>query len=573
MKLTKNSLAPLAILFGLSAYAQPDTPDQNGGGDVDNIHVNVFDRYEANVREARKITMQPNFEDTTTHKLNVTYDFTPRIVETDVELDPIPPAYITRPILERYPENMVKLGVGNYTTPEFTLVLANSRSSSVRWSLALDHFSTQTGALRDRSVYNDNLTMRNQLRSGMTYIGRDWRFNAGIDVNLRDISYYGIPKIAGVNESIADSDPMRQRYYTYGINTKLDRARSGGSEIFRGMDLSYQFLHDRFSAQEHFAKVNADWTIPAGDLNLYLSSGAEYLDYGTDSSQTGAYAIRLKPYVKHQVNGIHFTVGLNLNVVGHNLVTPLLDTSRTRVYFFPEIRAELPLVRDVLNIFGGWTGNVDLNGLSGLSQMNPFIQPDARVRETGVNKLFAGFSGRISRRFGYNLQGDYFRYSNRAFFVRDSLQLSSGFNPYLNVEYGDLGVLAPRAEITYHHPVGIEVSANATYFLYSRADDLLAYHLPDFRGSLNLSYNWKNKITLKTNFIVTGPRYGFEPEGAKANAEMPTFYDWRFYAEYKYNDYLSAYLSVNNILNQDYDLWYGYPAQGTRFILGLAFRF
>lgn len=555
----------VCLFIGLNASAQEEE-------NVGNVEINVFDSYKAKVREARKLSQQPSFDDTTTQKIDVDYDFSPRIVETQIELDPIPAAKIARVSVERLPHNMVKLGVGNYTTPELSLIFANSRNRNLSWSLAVDHFSTFTGALRDRVVFNDNFTMRNQLRANVKNVGRTWRSTTNLNIDLRDYSYYGVPKLEGVNEVLADSDPTRQRYYTYGIQTRAERIRSRGA--FEGVDVGYQFLHDRYAAQEHYLKTMADWVIGFENVDMYLGTGVDYLDYSSDSSSTSSYAVRLKPTIKHEVNGVNFTVGLNLNLVGQNWNLPEVgDTSDTRFYFYPEIKAELPLVRDVLNIFGGWVGNVDLNGLSGISDLNPYIAPGAVIRETGVNKFYAGFSGRISRRFGYNLQADYFRYSNRALFSRDSLQLFSGFDPFVNLTYTDLDVLAPRVELTYHHPSGVEVSGDATYLVYNLPEDGVAYHLPDFKGGLHVSYTWKEKITLKTDFVVTGPRLGLSSVNDVESGAMPTFYDWRLYGEYKYNDYLNFYLSVNNILNQDYDLWYGYPAQGIRFILGLAVRF
>jgi len=51
------------------------------------------------------------------------------------------------------------------------------------------------------------------------------------------------------------------------------------------------------------------------------------------------------------------------------------------------------------------------------------------------------------------------------------------------------------------------------------------------------------------------------------------YVDLRLGAEYRYNDDLSAFINVTNLLSQNYQTWYSYPTQQIRFLMGLTYRF
>jgi outer membrane receptor protein involved in Fe transport len=44
-------------------------------------------------------------------------------------------------------------------------------------------------------------------------------------------------------------------------------------------------------------------------------------------------------------------------------------------------------------------------------------------------------------------------------------------------------------------------------------------------------------------------------------------------AEYRITDRFSAFLKLNNLLNQGYERWYNYPVQGLNVLAGVGFSF
>jgi len=101
-------------------------------------------------------------------------------------------------------------------------------------------------------------------------------------------------------------------------------------------------------------------------------------------------------------------------------------------------------------------------------------------------------------------------------------------------------------------------------------------YLPIFEGSLSARYNIQNKIILRTQLCVNIGRY------ARTNTldeyfnferkRLSPIVDWSLGAEYRFNRRWSAFVEVNNILNQRYQHWFNYRSFGTNFLLGATFN-
>jgi outer membrane receptor protein involved in Fe transport len=98
-----------------------------------------------------------------------------------------------------------------------------------------------------------------------------------------------------------------------------------------------------------------------------------------------------------------------------------------------------------------------------------------------------------------------------------------------------------------------------------------------------------SKISGKFDATVIGPRkaeilitnYEIDPKNGLLSApvvtlkeyDLKTIIDVSLGANYSYNNKLNFFLDVKNLINQNYEVWHGYNAQGILFMAGARYTF
>ena len=127
-----------------------------------------------------------------------------------------------------------------------------------------------------------------------------------------------------------------------------------------------------------------------------------------------------------------------------------------------------------------------------------------------------------------------------------------------------------KLKLIYNHWQIIEISEEINTLSVSEP---IAWNKPVFTGDGNMGFKIPT-IPFRVDVayhLETGRKAWSWSE--RKPEPMKNIHDVSSSATYTINPSLSAFAKVNNILFQQYDLWYGYPAQGFNVMVGVNWRF
>ena len=585
-------LTAVGLLFVVSAMAQP-------GGNLGQIELKVTEKFRAEVGESRKISDKPDFRDTTTSKLKVNYRISSRPIEVKFSPEPISPAKIARVPVDDLNQGLVRLGFGLYVTPLAEAYWNSDRSSQEQYGFWGRHFSTIEGADR---IFTNNTLSESELGAYYNRFYRKMTWSSKISAGWNRYSYYGIDEFPQIdNQDIIEfrADPKKPISNTYsqlelvsGISAKngkdlgmLDKAR-----------FEYYYMGDTYNADENRLQLFSTWQLPTGEKPLNLELNLSALNTSFDSAALGVesrllrsqfdslystsqshFTLQARPSVDLILNKLYFRFGVNLYANNYDAE---LTGGEFNLFFFPEVQIYFPFVEDVLSIYGGVEGQIRQNSLRNLVAENPYLIPAFISRPSRNTDVFVGFEGLLSATTSFNLRGGVLLQKDLAIYYRDPAYRSDYFTDSLRtlaaleLLYDNSQTFYARGELSVNLDNNLQAGVFGELRAYNMDDLDGAWHLPSFLAGLNLTYTYREKLKLGTDWNYVGKRTAFfQEDKPDISAELPGYMDVGLNLEYLNNSRLSGFVNVTNLLNQKYDLYLGYKAQRIGFLMGFAYKF
>jgi hypothetical protein len=160
------------------------------------------------------------------------------------------------------------------------------------------------------------------------------------------------------------------------------------------------------------------------------------------------------------------------------------------------------------------------------------------------------------------------------FYSHDSLNA----NQITSFETSKARLITLNAGLTHQWGEKWRTGLQVSVYNYELNNLKHAYTRPDLEMKFNSTYNIGDKFLLKLDIFHWGERWGRTTANLNqpnnfTDVKMPAFTDANFGIDYRYNKNLSAFLQLNNLANNRYQRFYGYPVYGLNILGGFTFTF
>lgn len=518
--------------------------------------------FEATIKNAEKISELPEIKDSVKKIENISYGIASKPMVSKYEVQPIDAAKMQNEPLSKLYRSLLKLGMGNYTTPYGEFWINSIRTREVAYGLHLKHLSSSSH-LRDvgYSGFSDNEAeiFAKKFYKKHTLTGE---FNYKRNV----VHYYGYD----TTENKLTKDFTKQRYQLFEPVIKLQSHYSDSSKINHFVKLGYYNLTDLYNAAENNIKLNTIFNTFINKEQLFVEFDADYYDHKMIDDTISDMIIRLNPYFAAHGKKWKVDIGLNANL------DIFSNVGSAKFYFAPQLNAQYDVYDNIIIPYAGVNGGLKKNSLRSLSNENPFINSTLNFRNSNTKyNVFGGLKGNLSSTLSYDARASYSQIDSMYFYVIDYSDATTLDNKY-KVIYDNTSLFNVSGQVKYQYKEKIHFIAKGNYWLYKPKNLTRAYHKPDFDLTLSAIYNLRSKIIIKADVFVIGNQFALtETMDNGIYTTQPKLMkgvgDINLGAEYRYSKMLSFFVNFNNIANMRYYRWGKYPSQRFNFMVGLTF--
>jgi hypothetical protein len=585
----KKSILLFFMLASVVVVAQRRTKKEKAKDTIKPEVITVITSYTPTIADAFKIKKTPKIVlSDKTRKQKLSY----QIFSAPVASTFVPKSGVVKGIdvgkKERLFDNYVAAGYGNYNTPFVEAFLHQNRKFEDDFGIYLKYISSEDG-VETTPLDNGykNITV------GAYYMQEARYFTWKLGGNLQQDTYnwYGLPAITFDAETIA-SIAEEQSYGFYELEGELLFEDSYINDI----KASLSMFDDKFGSQEIRFSLKPNFELPLTRINrrwndLNLKTEIEYLGGEFEQTYTTndniAYSflnVGLNPTYRFEWKDFNIKLGTKLFLS--------LDTENSLTNFlaYPDIQVTYPLVSKLVNVYAGAGGDLHMNSFQSLSKNNPFVSPTLLVTTTNEQyNLYGGINGKFSSDVSFDIRASYKTEEDKPLFVRNNSLSNGVFDPFsdpllgfrfgnsFSVLYDDITTLSVFGELEIDLTKSMVIGGNVQFNSFTTTNQREAWNLPQLEGGIFGKYK-NDKWYATANIFFVGERQdlnfpGTFPLASSGIQTLEAFTDINLNGGYHFNDFVSVFVKLNNILNNDYERFANFNVQGFQVLGGVTYKF
>lgn len=629
MKTKKLILAVSMLCLGTFVFGQNDES-------VYNESVIVVGTFNPEIEESQKKNIAPRISDTAADmQHDFSYAISPKRLMALFKPTRIKAARIIGEPTSRLYNSYLKMGMGNYWSPEFDFFYNSTRSQKFNYGARLSHHSSW-GSIGKKPDWSQGVPADSLLA---LYYGKN--HYSWTDVNL--FGKYIIDDIIEINSDFSYNNDYN---LLYGFNDSTLRQVVANSHADADGSVNYRDSLEKSDYRNFFNFYN--WNIGVrnlqtdvnklgydanfsiyglkgaygnGEMSLNFDAGTHYgISLGSQNKAIAflrfgwnGYRHAFRPDTVAPVMPLYFIPSANSfdTVMGFRNMTKVLpgleflfksfhvhagaklvfnnynnpDSVKFAVY--PDIVVSKSFMKEAVNLSFGFVGDADARSLNEIRLLNPYISPCVEYKSTSHYDLFAKLRFDFSKKIKMNLFAEYNMIKDDLFFrTSESFALGNVMETF----YADVNQTKLGLSFLFVNDELVNIGLGGNYYLYNSKQDAVfemnsnsidnmpLLYRPDFDAHLDMSFNFKDKVLVKLQGAVLGHMIGgmdvrHEGDAVVISAldTMPLRYGINMEIEYRHNKALSFYLKADNLAFQRYMYWLNYPSQRGVFMAGLTY--
>ncbi|MBN1926956.1 MAG: hypothetical protein JW798_14080 [Prolixibacteraceae bacterium] len=586
MKSINIFLTVFLLGFAKFSMAQPDSTLVK--------EVEVIKAYQPSITESYKISFSPKISDTVNYTPNFDYNIAPGLIPSEKSIQHLPVVKLGTP--PRYKQNTgyVKAGFGYEITPYAEVIVNTPPSRNAEFGAHLFHFSSFPEIELNNELKVDGTYSKNLARIFMKHYLKKANLDWDIQYKRDGYRYYGFPLtdslLYRMSEPTSATLNMKQAVNQASANFNLSNYNSR-SKVDYSVSLGYNYLWNLTGQTAHNGGYKGFYTIKNPKYDIVIDTRANYF-----------YQDSIINYYSGQTNHQFIYASVHPQVVlkkkswsldaGFNLGTIIDDDTTATFHISPKIYFSYSPIQGWLELFAGTDGKLSANNYASIIEKNRYVNFNTEVKPSQeIISFYGGFKGKFSQRLAYNFDVNYSINQGQPLFYLKQFFYPDGNTEILNafdVKYADFNALRFGGKIRYSSE-NVSVALEGNYYIYDDTAQVVLNHLPGFDASLETTVRIASRWEATIDANVIGQREAqmdlFSYKLNKTSGHWETTYlssvlhtfetiiNINLGIEYAINQKLGIFLSANNILNQNYEIWHGYNAQGIMIMAGAHYAF